>query len=167
MNVETGRRGIDDGFKPMEGFSDQRRFPPAMQINEEVMRRAFKKAGLAYGGITIEPMSQSDMVMNKGRLFVTEKVDNGWKITVNDGEMKINSAKKNSRDGHWESFTQEFNDIIRSAVWSCISEEKHLERTQAKEFSRPVLAVINFLETEWCDVFFRLGDGRTLVRKSK
>lgn len=168
MSLETRARTINDGFERMEGFDDQRRFPPAMQVNKLAIKKAFGIAGLACSGITIEPMSQSDMAMNKGSLFITEKVDNGWKITVNDGEMKTNSAKKKSRDDHWESFTQEFNGVIRSAVWSCILEEKRLERTQAKEFSRPILAVINFFEREWCDVsFFRLGDGKTLVRESK
>lgn len=167
MPLETRARTINDGFERMEGFDDQRRFPPAMQVNEFAIMKAFRVAGLACSGITIEPMSQSDMAMNKGNLFVTEKVDNGWKITVNDGEMKTNSAKKKSRDDHWESFTQEFNDVIRAAVWSCILEEKRLERTQAKEFSPLALKAFEFYDLARCYIFLRLGNGKTLVREKR
>lgn len=168
MSLETRARArINDGFEQMEGFDDQRRFPPAMQVNKFAIKKAFGIAGLVCSGITIEPMSQSAMAMNKGSLFVTEKVDNRWKITVNDGEMKTNSAKKKSRDDHWESFTHEFNDVIRAAVWSCILEEKRLERTQTKEFSPLVLKAFEFYDLTKCYIFLRLGDGRTLVRESK
>ena len=170
MSVETRVRApINYGFKPMEGFSDQRRFPPAMQMNEEAIKHVFALAGLDYGGIAIEPMSQSEVVSNSGRkkkLFVTEKVNNRWRIQVVDGEMKSRSEKKNSRDDHWKSFIQELNGIIKEAVLDCMVKEERLE-AQSGKFSTVVLKAFEIYDSLNCRRFLYLGNGRTLVRESK
>lgn len=170
MSVEAREQAINDGFKPIRDFDYDGRFSDVLELNEKAIKKAFGIAGLDYGGITIEPMPQSDIEKSRGRwnrrLFTTEKGDNGWKIQVNDEAMMERLIRKDLKKSHQENFTQELNGLIKSAVLACVRKEWRLE-INPKGYLFTALDLMEFIDNIRCSLFLYQGDGRTLVRKSK
>lgn len=164
MSPEARERTVNDGFKSIE----QSRFPCSMELNERVIRRIFESGGLDYHGVTIEPMFQSDVEKSRHQqnrqLFTTEKVDNRWRIQVNDEAMMAKSRRKWFRKTHQESFAQELNGVIKSAVLECVKKEWRLEM-EAEEFSFLPLIVLQLYHIAISNYILHLGDGKTLVRE--
>ncbi|MDO8620741.1 MAG: hypothetical protein Q7R31_00430 [Candidatus Levybacteria bacterium] len=183
MSIETGERaGIGDGFRPMEGFNYNGSFSTVMQVNEEAINKAFGIAGLAYGGIDIKSMPQSgkdiDKGLRKNPLLTTAKVNNRWRIEIDDVAMVTKLVKEGSGGGNQKRFIQQFDSLMKAAVLECVIKEKHLE-TQSEDFSALVLKTITLdfsalaLKTfPWYDIarcwlFLYPKNGITLVRESK
>lgn len=164
MSLETRERTVNDGFKPIE----QSRFPCPIELNERAIKKIFESGGLDYHGVTIEPMPQLDVEKSRHQqnrqLFTTEKVDNGWRIQINDEAMMAKSRKKWFRKTHQESFTQELNDVIKSAVLECVKKEWRLEM-EAEKFSFLPLIVLQLYHIAISKYFLHLGDGKNLVKE--
>lgn len=171
MSVEAREQAINDGFKPIRDFGYDDRFPYAIEVNEDAIKKAFRVAELDYcNGITIEPMPQSDVERSRGRwnrrLFATGKGDNGWKIQVNDEVMMERLERKDPRKSHRENFIQGLNGLIKSAVLECVRKEWRLEMNP-KGYLFTALDLMEFIDNARCSLFLYRGDGRTLVRESK
>lgn len=172
MGVEDRRRPdleLTSGFKSIKNFNYDGRFLNAIEVNEKAIKKVFGLAGLVYSGIAIESMPQSDMDVSKGLrkkpLFMTEKVNNGWKIQINDGEMMARLEKKDSRDGHRKEFIQELNGLIKAAVLECIRKEKFSNR---KDSDLPLFGLPpEALHIARCWLFLHPKSGITLARESK
>ncbi len=171
MSPETRARPIHDGFKPIGDFGYNGRFPDAIEVNEKAIEGAFGTAGLDYcNGIIIEQMSQSDVERSRGRwvrhLFVTEKINDRWRIRINDEVMMERSEGKDPNKGHQENFTQELNGLLKKAVLECVSKEWRLD-VQSEKFSSLALKPFEIFDKAKCSLFLYLGNGRTLVRQGK
>lgn len=170
MRVEGNIRPdleLPDGFKPIKDFGYNGRFPAVMEVNEKAIKEVFELAGLGYSGIVIESMSQSDIDISKGRknlLFTTDRVNNRWRIQINDEEMIARLEKKGSRDDYRKRFIPQFNGLIKDAVLECIRKEKLSNRQDSDLplFGLPPEAY----DITMCWFFLHPVSGITLVKGS-
>lgn len=169
MGVEDGRRPdlkLTSGFKSIKDFNYGGRFLNAIEVNEKAIKQVFELAGLVYSGIAIESMPRPDIDISTGRrkkpLFTTEKINNRWRIQVNDEEMMEKLERKDSRDGHRKEFIQELNGLIKAAVFECIRKERSLNGDTLSFDVQP--EALNIVRP-W--FFVHPLSGVTLTRESK